>query len=459
MTFKGKQSRSFEMIQSRKTVGRLCAQVACIALMMLGMASSAGAIQERRDGDRERDENRERELKQHAARNLAAAAEALHALGRADQAELARRWSAELSGQTAERERGQEGERRREGEPRREGEREQPRDEPREQPRDEPREEENRELQMVRHQLELLELALPALREGEREEAIGTVEKAMEARHVILANPRNPEAQAMWRRAPNREVLVRILVMAEGIYREYGVEERAAKVSALTEELFGGRRRDRESEERREGEGERRQGERSEGREARGERDQPRESDEPRERPRTEREVAIEQIEIMRSGLPALREAGRQDAAELLQRAIRAREIRIEGRRGEEAQEILENEPSLGNQVELLVFSGRLWEEFGQPQKAEALINLGEQFAQRMRAREGRERRTEGEERREGEDRREGERGGEDGGADRERAEEREAKARELSNAIRALETRLEQLKRELNEVQGDRRR
>ena len=51
------------------------------------------------------------------------------------------------------------------------------------------------------------------------------------------------------------------------------------------------------------------------------------------ERGHRERDVAINQIELMRMALPALLEAGRRDSAELVERAIRAREVRLEGRR------------------------------------------------------------------------------------------------------------------------------
>ena len=51
-----------------------------------------------------------------------------------------------------------------------------------------------------------------------------------------------------------------------------------------------------------------------------------------------------QQLETMRTALPALREAGREDTDELLQRAIRAREVGLEGRRDDEARQIRERE-------------------------------------------------------------------------------------------------------------------
>ena len=60
-----------------------------------------------------------------------------------------------------------------------------------------------------------------------------------------------------------------------------------------------------------------------------------------RQRGGGERELLVSQLELLRLARPALAEAGRGDAAELIQRAVRARETVLEGRRDEEAQAIL----------------------------------------------------------------------------------------------------------------------
>lgn len=50
------------------------------------------------------------------------------------------------------------------------------------------------------------------------------------------------------------------------------------------------------------------------------------------ERAKSKHEVALHQFEAIRMTLPALKEANRADAAELLMRAIRSREVILEGR-------------------------------------------------------------------------------------------------------------------------------
>ena len=112
-----------------------------------------------------------------------------------------------------------------------------------------------------------------------------------------------------------------------------------------------------------------------------GNEDRPRrERDRRRERPRPDGNVE-NRIEVMRLALPALLEADRRDAAELIERAIHALEMDAHRRRDEEAAMIRNNAPSLGNQVELLQMASRLWREFGHPDRAVSVGELAEQLA------------------------------------------------------------------------------
>ncbi|MHC4728048.1 MAG: hypothetical protein ACYS17_12565 [Planctomycetota bacterium] len=114
------------------------------------------------------------------------------------------------------------------------------------------------------------------------------------------------------------------------------------------------------------------------------ERERPRERNESRtrgERHRSEREVALHQLEVMRMALPALREAERGDAVELLTLAIRAREMMLEGRRDEEAQRVRERAPDRGHLAEILSMAARLWREFGNVDKSVAVGRLAEQIS------------------------------------------------------------------------------
>ncbi len=199
------------------------------------------------------------------------------------------------------------------------------------------------ELQIVEGQVGALQLALPALRETERRDAVELVERAIAARKTMLERRRDEEAREIRQRAPGREQIVEILVLAERIYREFGMDDRAEKLSRLTEELWP-----------------RRQRARTQG--------------------RLDPERAVHTVEVMRMALPALREAGHHDSAELLHRAIRAREVQLEGRMDREAVEIRRRSPTVAQQIELLAYAADVWREFGHEEKARVVGELAERM-------------------------------------------------------------------------------
>lgn len=153
------------------------------------------------------------------------------------------------------------------------------------------------ERRFLEEQTEVLRLAMRALIEGERHDAAHLVELAIHARELQLAGRQDPEAREIRERAPNREQVIELLVLAEGLYREFDLDEMADRVIAMTEELWGergergerarGRESDRERARGRERNGERRERERAE----RGERNERRRADraERSERRRAER--------------------------------------------------------------------------------------------------------------------------------------------------------------------------
>jgi hypothetical protein len=96
-----------------------------------------------------------------------------------------------------------------------------------------------------------------------------------------------------------------------------------------------------------------------------------------------EREVVQRHIETMRLALPALEEVGRKDSAELLEKAIRAREVSLEGRRDADATRIRSEAPKLREEIELVTFASRLWREAGNIEHAEALTKLAEELRER----------------------------------------------------------------------------
>jgi hypothetical protein len=200
------------------------------------------------------------------------------------------------------------------------------------------------ELQIVEGQVGALQLALPALRETERRDAIELVERAIAARKTSLEGRRDEEARRIRERAPGREQIVEILVLAERIYREFDMEDRAEKLSRMTEELWPRRQRPRQQ-----------------------------------ARPGPSEE-AIHAVEVMKMAVKALKEAEHHDSAELLHRAIRAREVQLEGRRDREAAQIREQAPTLGQQIELLAYAADLWQEFGHEEKARVVGELAERM-------------------------------------------------------------------------------
>ena len=94
-----------------------------------------------------------------------------------------------------------------------------------------------------------------------------------------------------------------------------------------------------------------------------------------------EREVAAAQIKVMKTALMALREGEHKDSAELLNRAIQARAIRLRGAEGKQAKAILEREPNPGQTIEVLGLATKLWREFGNQENTAAVRELAGQLA------------------------------------------------------------------------------
>ena len=108
----------------------------------------------------------------------------------------------------------------------------------------------------------------------------------------------------------------------------------------------------------------------------------------PRDRKRRhhrERQVMVNQIEVMRMVLPVLLEADRVEAAGTLERAIRARELVLEGRGDREARAIREGAPKQGQIIEILALAKALYRDFGMQEKADHLSRLTEELWQRER--------------------------------------------------------------------------
>jgi hypothetical protein len=212
------------------------------------------------------------------------------------------------------------------------------------------------ERQIVKHQIEVLKMARAALDEAGKRDAADMARRAIRVREINLEGRRDEEAQEIRRRAPSREETIKLLRWAEKLYRKWGDEEKAEKLSRMTEKLWS----------------------------------------RPEDRPhsgRSERDQVRREIEILSLAKPALREAGRMDSLEILEHAIHARELALEGRRDEHAMHIRKTAPDMGAQIEVLAYSARLWREFGNEDKAEVLERLAHELKARRKDRlsEGRE--------------------------------------------------------------------
>ena len=204
------------------------------------------------------------------------------------------------------------------------------------------------EREVAIHQLEVMRMALTALREADRGDAVELLTLAIRSREMTLEGRRDEEAQRLRERAPKREQLAEILGRAAKLWREFDKPDKASLVGQLAEQLSG--------------RGRRREGQRQ-------------------ERPRSERDIVLGEIEVMRMALPALKEANRGDAAELLTLAIRSREMMLEGRRDDEAQRTRERAPSRGQLAEILSMAAKLWREYDNAEKAAVVGRLAEQMA------------------------------------------------------------------------------
>jgi hypothetical protein len=224
----------------------------------------------------------------------------------------------------------------------------------------------------LKQQVEVFKIALHGLQEAEKRDAADVLQRAIRAREVMLEGRRDDEAYMIRERAPSREHLAKVLTMAAGVWREFNNQEKAAMVGRLAEQLAS------------------RPGDRKPQRE-RGE-ERPRERT---ERP-TEREIVMRWIEVMKTAMLALREGERGDAVEILERAIRAYEVGLEGRTDDEAHGIRERMPNPGHLTEALTLASNLWREFNNEEKAAVVGRLAKELGalrERERERPVRERR------------------------------------------------------------------
>ena len=99
------------------------------------------------------------------------------------------------------------------------------------------------EREVALHQLEVRRIALHALKEAERGDAVEMLTLAIRAREMMLEGRRDEEAQRARERAPNHEQLVEILSMASKLWREFDNADKSVAVGRLAEQLSDSRAR------------------------------------------------------------------------------------------------------------------------------------------------------------------------------------------------------------------------
>lgn len=271
-----------------------------------------------------------------------------------------------------------------------------------------------READVTRQRLEILHVGLEALAEAGRERAAGVVERAIHAGRAALEGERVE--------GPELESVVEALRLAAEIHVDRGHAERAQAVAELAKAYAL----------RSEGEGE-------------GERERPARQD-------GERREARRRLAVMRYAVDVLIEVDRHDSADLVERAMHALELALEGRTDPEAVEIRRSAPDAEVMVELLAWASSLHAERGRGEKAQVLRDLAEAYRarperQRTGERAERERRPERRQRRAQE------------GAERDRPREtdREAQRRgEREEIVQELRARLRALQGEADAVRAE---
>ncbi len=257
------------------------------------------------------------------------------------------------------------------------------------------------EREVARRQLTVMRYAVEALVEADKHDAADLIERAMHARELALEGRRDEEAAHIRETAPKRGQQAELLGLAAELLQDAGRTERATVVGRLARELAGRR--------------------------------------EPSHRGDKEREVAIQQLEHMQLGLHALLEADRKDAAELLEHAIHARKLALEGRRDEEAIHIRKSAPNRGQLAELMLLAERIYDEMGHERKAEMVGRLARELAPKRGRRPAEHSAREGHEQAEHLE------------AAMQRIERLEGRLHELMEAMEALQAELHKLKRKLD--------
>ena len=231
------------------------------------------------------------------------------------------------------------------------------------------------EREVALKQIKVMRIAVRGLLDAGREDSAALMERAIRAQELALERRRDDEAIQIRESAPNLGQRVELLMFAARKLRDAGKQEQAGAVANLGEQWLKRFR----AQQRRGRDGQQRESRRDGAPEV-----------------SKEYKVAAQQIEVMQTALVALREGEREDSAELLERAVQARVVRLRRLKGEEAKVALEREPKRSQTVDVLGLAAKLWREFGHKEKAAAVGQLAEKLASREAPKRNRLEKSEG---------------------------------------------------------------
>lgn len=346
------------------------------------------ALRARRAGEHEDRDSMEPKRRRAILRGLGQGIEALEALGRKDAAGHLRRIRDELK---------------------------------RGEPHPRAREQAHGEREVVEGWIELMGYAVKVLAKAEKPDWAHIVEHGKHALELTLAGKRDERAMRVRKSAPPRESQAHGLLLAAEILRDHGDKRHAELMADL------GRSWQKQAQKRR----------------GRVERDD-------EEREHVDLDSLEQRVRILVAALPALREGERRKAAAVLERAIRTGRVLLADREDDEAREILEETPPLGEITEVLRLAAELWEKYGREDKARMAAGLAEHYTRRMRAAEREEREEHGDQDEEGHD------DDADEGDDDEEHREWSDELEDLQDEMEELRATIQRMQRQLRKLLED---
>jgi hypothetical protein len=218
-------------------------------------------------------------------------------------------------------------------------------------------------------QFKIMRAAMQGLLDADRKDLAAMIEHTIHAEELAVEGVRNAKAAKVRGTAPTLGQRVELLNFAARKLREAGKKEQASAVGNLAEQLMVRLR----AQQKRGHEDQQLEG----GQKREGQKKGHRESE------KKELEIAAVQIEVMQTAMVALREGERRDAADILNRAIQARMVRLRSLTGKEAEYVLEREPKREQTIEVLGLASKLWREFGNQKNTAAVRNLAEKLTAR----------------------------------------------------------------------------